>query len=397
MVEIFIERALKLPPPGTETFLLFGPRQSGKTTLLRHVYNKNKIPVPLIWIDLLKAEEFRRYSVSPWLLREEIEAHKSLPFVVIDEIQKIPDLLDEAHCLHEFRGIRFALCGSSARKIKRGKGNLLGGRAIVYNLFGFTAKELGTAWDLDRMLTHGYLPRIYLSKRHVRLLNAYVSTYLKEEVLAEGLVRRLPAFSNFLNVASFSDGEPVNHSTIARDCGVSSQTIRGYFDILVDSHLGSWLPAWRKRRKRRVSLSPKFYFSDRGIVNHLTRRFSLSRGTPDYAKAFENWCFHELKAYNSYKECYFNLSYWRFPSGIEVDFVINDMEVAIEAKAVELVQPKHLKGLRILKEEYPNVRKRLVVCLERKPRLTEDKILILPASDFVEMLWSGEIFYPKVV
>ncbi len=396
MNQKFIDRLLKLPPAGTETFLLFGPRQTGKTSLLRHTY-KRDIANPLIWIDLLKAEEFRRYSERPWLLREEVEAYKTSPFVVIDEIQKVPQLLDEAHYLHEAKGIRLALCGSSARKIKRGKGNLLGGRAIVYNLFGFTANELGKLWEIDKMLSQGYLPKIYLSKRHVRLLDAYVSTYLKEEIMSEGLVRRLPPFSNFLTAASFSDGEPVNYSTIARDCGVSSQTIRGYFDILVDTHLGSWLPAWRKRAKRRVSVSPKFYFSDIGVVNYLTRRFSLPRGTPEYGKAFENWCFHELTAYNSYKECYFRLSYWRLPSGIEVDFIVNDMEVAIEAKAVELVQPRHLKGLRTLKEEFPSVKKRVVVSLEPKRRLTEDKILILPPSDFVKILWSGELFYTNVV
>ena len=207
-------RSLRLPKAGTETFFLWGPRQTGKTTLLTAAYPDT------LWIDLLKAEEFRRYLHNPELLRSELEANKSVRQVVIDEVQKVPQLLDEAHWLHENRGVHFALCGSSARKVKRGQANLLGGRAVRYELHGLTAAEIGKNFDLNRILNHGYLPRVYLSNTPRRLLNSYVADYLKEEVAAEGLVRNLPVFSEFLNVASLSDTELVNFSTIARDCGV---------------------------------------------------------------------------------------------------------------------------------------------------------------------------------
>ena len=187
---------------------------------------------------MLKAEEFRRYLTNPELLRQELPSEGIMPFVVIDEVQKLPGLLDEVHWLHENRGVHFALCGSSARKIKRGHANLLGGRAIRYEMFGFIAAEIKDDFDFIKLLNNGYLPRIYLSKQPRRLLNAYVANYLKEEIAAEGVVRNLPVFSNFLNMAALSDTEQVNFSTIARDCGVSSQTIKEYFQILEDTLLG---------------------------------------------------------------------------------------------------------------------------------------------------------------
>ena len=230
-------------------------------------------------------------------------------------------------------GCTLALCGSSARKVKRGQANLLGGRAVRYELYGLIAREIGRDFNLDRMLNHGYLPRIYESDRPQRLLNAYVADYLREEVAAEDLTRNLPIFSEFLNVAVLSDAELVNFSTIALDCGVSSHTIKGYFQILEDTLLGRWLPAYTKRPKRRVITAPKFYFADVGMVNHLAKRGGLQAGSELYGKAFENWVFHELSAHNAYSETFATLSYWRLASGIEVDFIVNDMQLAIEAKA----------------------------------------------------------------
>lgn len=365
---------------------LWGPRQTGKTTLLRATYPE------AIWIDLLKAEEYRRYLQNPEYLRQELSATRKSSFVVIDEIQKIPALLDEVHWLHENFGTRFALCGSSARKVRRGHANLLGGRASRYELSGLVSAELGETWQLDRMLNHGYLPSIYSSQRPATKLNAYVANYLKEEIAAEGLVRNLPVFSDFLNIASLSDTELVNFSTIARDCGVSSITIKEYFQILVDTLLGKWLPSYRKRPKRRVILAPKFYFADIGLVNFLARRGKVSPGSELYGKALENWCFHELSAYSHYSGSYSELSYWRLASGIEVDFIVNNMEIAIEAKATRKVSASHLKGLRSLSEDHPGISKRIVVCLEEKPRTTDDRIEILPARDFANRLWNGEIF-----
>ena len=249
-----------------------------------------------------------------------------------------------------------------------------------------------TTFDLDRMLNHGYLPRMYEAGRPRRLLDAYIADYLREEIAAEGLVRNLPAFADFLDAAALSDGEMVNFTNIARECGVSSPTAKGYFGILEDTLLGKWLPAYRKRRKRRVIGAPKFYFADVGVVNRLARRGELSPGSQLYGKAFENWVFQELSAFVSYRDVDADLSHWRLPSGIEVDFILGDMDIAVEAKSSARVTRNHLKGLRTLADEHPDVRRRIVVCLEPRARRTEDGIDILPATMFARRLWDGEVF-----
>lgn len=372
-------RALHLPAAGRETFFLWGPRQTGKTTLLHQTYPD------AVWVDLLKADEYRRYLERPELLREELAAGPRPAQVVIDEVQKVPALLDEVHWLHERRKIRFALCGSSARKVRRGAANLLGGRAVRYELRGLTAAEIGKDVDLVRLLNHGYLPTHYESDRPERLLAAYVGDYLKEEVAAEGLVRNLPVFSAFLNAAALSDGGLVNFANIARDCGVSGHTVKGHFGILEDTLLGRWLQAYTRRPKRRVVAAPKFYFSDVGVVNHLARRGRLQPGGELFGKAFENWVHHELLAFNAYHGSSTDLSYWRLASGIEVDFIVGQMDVAIEAKASGRITTDHLKGLRHLHADHPRAR-RIVVCLEPKRRVTEDGIEIVPASVFTAEL-----------
>ena len=380
-------RALMLPESGSETFFLWGPRQAGKSTLLRQSYPDAH------WVDLLQSEVFRRYLEHPEYLRQELAAATAAAGrqVIIDEIQKVPPLLDEVHWLIENRGLHFGLCGSSARKVRRGAANLLGGRAVRYELRGLTAGELGTAFDLSRMLNHGYLPRIYQAARPRRLLDAYVADYLREEVAAEGLVRNLPAFSGFLDAAALSDGEMVNFSNVARECGVSSPTAKAYFEILVDTLLGRWLSAYRRRRKRRVIGAPKFYFADVGLVNRLTRRGELSPGAQLYGKAFENWVHHELSACIEYQEWDLELTCWRLPSGIKVDFVLGDMEVAIEAKASARITRDHLRGLRTLVEEHPGVGRRIVVSLEPRARRTEDGIDVLPAAEFVRRIAKGTL------
>lgn len=380
-------RHLVLPEAGTESFFLWGPRQVGKSTLLRQTYRNAR------WIDLLKSEDFRRYLAHPEFLREEIEAtatHLNQQ-IVIDEIQKVPALLDEVHWLIENRALHFTLCGSSARKVKRGAANLLGGRAIRYKLHGLSAGELGSEFDLDRMLNNGYLPRIYQTDRPKRMLDAYIADYLKEEVAAEGLVRNLPTFSDFLDIAALSDGQIVNFSNIARECGVSSHTVKNYFQILEDTLLANWLPAYKKRPKRRVISVPKFYFADVGIVNRLARRGELLSGSENYGQAFENWVFHELSTYLSYRELDAKLSYWRLASGIEVDFLLGDVEVAIEAKSTERTHSSHLKGLRALIADQPGIKRRIVVCRESRARKTADGIEVIPAEDFIKRLWDGDI------
>jgi predicted AAA+ superfamily ATPase len=382
------KRALALPRPGSENFFLWGPRQTGKSTLLRANYSAGR------WVDLLKADEFRRYVARPELLRQELEA-EPIPAgsqIVIDEIQKVPALLDEVHWLIENRGLHFALCGSSARKVRRGAANLLGGRALRYELHGLTAHELEGDFDLDRILNHGYLPHIYQAARPGRMLDAYIADYLKEEIAAEGLVRNLATFSNFIDIASLSDGEIVNFSNIARECGVSSHTTRSHFQILEDTLLGRWLPAYRKRAKRRVIGSPKFYFVDVGVVNRLARRGEILPGSELHGKAFENWVFHELSSYNSYREAGQLLSYWRLASGIEVDFIVGRMQVAIEAKSTARVTSDHLKGLRALIQDHAGLRRRIVVSREPRARKTEDDIEILSVPAFLRRLWDGDLF-----
>ena len=378
-MNLMFTRGMRLPPPGRETFFLRGPRQTGKTTLLRQAYPD------ATWVDLLKADEYRRYLERPELLREELRPRPPTGQVVIDEVQKVPALLDEGHWLHEHKKIRFALCGSSARKVRRGAANLLGGRAVRYELRGLTATEIGKGFDLVRLLNRGYLPSLYEADRPERLLASYVGDYLKEEVAAEGLVRNLPVFSAFLNAAALSDGDLVNFANIARDCGVSGHTVKGHFGILEDTLLGRWLPAFTKRPKRRVVAAPKFYFSDVGVVNHLARRGAIQPGGELFGKAFENWVLHELLAYNAYHETFAELFYWRLASGIEVDFVIGNMAVAIEAKASSRITSDHLRGLRHLHDDHPRTR-RVVVCLEPKRRVTDDGIEILSAQAFVEEL-----------
>lgn len=380
------KRSLELPPSGTESFFLWGPRQTGKSTLLRRAYPEGR------WIDLLKADEYRRYAGRPELLRQEIEAEGAAPArqIVIDEVQKVPALLDEVHWLIENRGLRFALCGSSARKVRRGAANLLGGRALRYQLHGLVADELGADFELDRLVNHGYLPPVYQSGRPRRLLDPYIGDYLREEIAAEGAVRDLPTFSDFLDAAALSDGGIVNFSNIARECGISSHTVRAYFGILEDTLLGSWLPAYRRRPKRRVIQAPKFYFTDVGVVNRLARRGRLERGSEAYGHAFENWVHHELAAFTSYTGYDGTLSHWRLAGGTEVDFVLGDMELAVEAKASPRVSRQHLKGLRSLVQDHPQVGRRVVVCLEARARRTDDGIDVLPPETFVRRLWSRD-------
>lgn len=379
------KRSIALPKNPRETFFLWGPRQSGKSTLLEALYPD------AYWINLLKTDEFIRYIQKPSLLREELAADKTIKLVIIDEVQKVPALLDEVHWLIEHSDVIFGLCGSSARKVKRGHANLLGGRAIRHELFGLTAHEIGADFKISQMLNAGYLPRHYLSAHPKRLIQSYVNDYLKEEIAEEGLVRNLPAFSTFLHIAALGDTEMVQYSNIARECGVSIPTVQGYFQILCDTLLAKFLPAYKKRPKRRVSSMPKFYFADVGVVNFLARRGEIEAGSELFGKAFENWLFHEISAYNHYKERFAHLSYWRLTSGIEVDFIVNDFECAIELKSSSNISSQHLKGLRELKEEH-HVKKSIIVCLETKKRKTSDDIDIVPVKEFIKDLWKGKIF-----
>jgi predicted AAA+ superfamily ATPase len=379
------QRSLALPARPRDSFFLWGPRQTGKSTLLRATYPQ------AIWIDLLKTDELVRYLQRPALLREELEADATRRIVVLDEIQKVPGLLDEVHWLIENRGRVFALCGSSARKLRRTQANLLGGRALRRELLGLVSAEVGRDFDLVRALNHGFLPRHYLAEDAAERIRAYVADYLREEIAQEALVRNLPAFSGFLAAAALSEGGIVNFANIARECGVSAPTAREYFEILVDTLLGRFLPAWTRRPKRRTIQAPKFYFADAGVVNTLARRGRLEPGSELFGRAFENWVHHELQAHARYRHPGRELAYWRLASGIEVDFIVGDMQLALEAKASARVTSDHLKGLRALAQDHPRVARRILVCLEPRARRTADGIEILPWRRFAEDLWSGAL------
>lgn len=380
------KRNLILPENPERSLFVWGARQTGKSTLLKKTY-KNAL-----WFNLLKSEVYSSLASSPKLLREQVRGSKS-KIVVIDEIQKIPALLDEVHYLIEEDNIKFILCGSSARKVRRGHANLLGGRALRYELSGLSGSEIGEDFDIIRLLNHGYLPSIYNSiNEYLKLLESYVGDYLKEEIAEEGLVRSLPNFSNFLRVVSLSDTEQINYSGIARECGVSATTVKEYFQILIDTLLGSFVEGYQKRPKRRTYSSPKFYFFDVGIIGFLAKRGKVQEGSELFGKAFENWVYHELSTYSKYNNKFANISYWRLTSGAEVDFIVNDLEVAIEVKGSKLIRDNHLKGLRAIKDEYKNVKKRIVVSCDEAIRETIDGILILPYKEFIKRLWGGDIF-----
>jgi len=378
------KRDIKLNLKTRRTFFLWGPRLTGKSTLLRERYPAAKR------YDLLNTDLFIRLQRSPHLLREQLEASPPSGPVLIDEIQKVPALLDEVHWLIENRGLIFGLCGSSARKVRRGHANLLGGRADRFELHPLIRHELGNEFSLEKALNNGLLPSFYPMESAARAIRSYCADYLKEEIAAEGLVRNLPAFTTFLETASLSDTEQVSYTTIARDCGVSAPAVKGYFELLVDTLMASFLPSYQKRPKRRIVQAPKFYFFDVGVVNHLARRGSLKPGSELYGKAMENWFHHELRAHRAYTEKDHAISYWRLSTGIEVDFILGEMECAVEVKASANIHSDHLKGLRELKKDQPRVKHRVVACLEKTPRKTDDGILILPYAQFLDRLWGGE-------
>ena len=378
-------RLLGLPEKPKKSLFLWGPRQTGKTTLLKKQYPN------AFRIDLLKNEVLLRYLQRPAVLREEIASFSPAGLVVIDEIQKAPVLLDDVHYLIQESNQVFILCGSSARKIRRGHANLLGGRALRYELLGLSAMEIGKNFNLKRMLNTGFLPNHYQSRDFLLAIRSYVEDYLREEILQEGLIRNLPIFSNFLRVAAIGDTEIINLSNISRECGSSVSTVRDHYSILVDTLLGAFLPAFTLRAKRRTLHAPKFYFRDVGVVNHLARRGEIKQGSELFGKAFENWLFHELSIHSRYSGKYYDVSYWRLTTGVEVDFILGTGEIAIEAKGKATITSRDIKGLQQFKQDHPSVKKMMVVCLEKQNRKTQDGIFIVHYQDFLKMLWGGEI------
>jgi predicted AAA+ superfamily ATPase len=364
-----------------QSFFFWGPRQTGKSTLLTNIYPD------ALWFDLLKHDLYQRLLSNPEYMRETVTAQQKT-CVVVDEIQRIPALLNEIHWLIVNHGIQFILSGSSPRKILRSGENLLGGRTLRYELFPLVSCEIPD-FDLLRGLNHGMLPTHYMSENPRRRLSAYIGSYLKDEIVAEAKLRRVDVFARFLEAAAFSNAEVLNYSNIAADCGVSQPTIKEYFQILEDTLIGRLVPPYQKKPKRRVIKAPKFYFFDVGITNQLLKRGKIEWGTELIGNAFESFIFQELLAHSQYSELEYPISYWRTASQLEVDFILGQNQVAIEVKSAHRISSRHLAGLNAFMDEY-QVEKAIVVCTEPLPRLV-GKIEILPWQVFLERLWNEEI------
>ena len=366
-----------------EAMFLFGARQVGKSTLL-----KERFPNAIKY-DLLKSDLRRRLSRNPESFREALSSKPEGTLIIVDEIQKVPDLLDEVHWLMVEKKLRFILSGSSARKLKRSGANTLGGRAQPRTLYPLVWPEV-TDFEIDKAVQNGMIPRHYMASNATDRLEGYVNIYLKEEIQEEALVQDIEVFERFMEVAAISDGEMINYENIASDCGIAAKTAKAYFQILKDTLVGFEIPAYRKVIKRKLVQAPRFYYFDVGLTNYLLGRNSLKRGTVEYGHAFEHLVMQEIIAYHGYTRSREAISYWHTYTGIEVDAVIGDAKVAIEIKSSEEIKTKHKAGLKAFKEEHPDARL-ILVSLDPITRISDDKELIF-VIDFFRMLWNGEIF-----
>lgn len=366
-----------------EAMFLFGARQVGKSTLLQERFED------AVYYDLLLPNIRKSFKRNPELFKEALSSKPTGTLVIVDEIQKVPELLDLVHWLMVNKGLRFILSGSSARKLKKSGANTLGGRAQPRTLFPLVWPEVSD-FQIDKAVQNGMIPRHYLADDATDRLEAYVDVYIKEEILDEASVQDIDAFERFMEVAAISDGEMLNYSNIATDCGVSAKTVKSYYQILYDTMLGYEIPAYRKVIKRQIVQAPKFYYFDVGLSNYLMGRHNLKRGSDDYGHAFEHFVMQEIIAYKGYCRRKNELSYWHTYNGKEVDAVIGDAEVAIEIKSCEQVKTKHKAGLKAFKEEHPECRL-ILVSLDPITRVSGDKELIY-VTDFLRMLWNGEIF-----
>ncbi len=362
---------------------LLGPRRVGKSTLVSQQLKDAEC------FDLLDSKIYRAVSADPSFIRNQILADKDHPskLVVIDEVQLIPEILNEVHLLIERHGIRFLLTGSSARALKRKGINLLAGRAAMLSLHPFVRAELGSDFDLKRATYNGLIPSHYFSDVVDDDLSDYVGSYLREEVAAEGLTRSIPSFSRFLEVAALANGSMLNYSNISSDAEVKRLTVMGFFEILRDTLIGNDLPAWLESTKRKPVTTAKFYFFDPGVVRFLRKQGKIRIGSPEFGSAFEHYIFHELKSWCDYSGKK-DLHYWRSTSDMEVDFVL-DNRIAIEVKAKATLSNDDTKGLKALREDHPKIRFCVVNLSDRKQ--IKDGIEVWPYGEFLDALYNGEL------
>jgi len=374
----------KLRPPD-DTAFLFGPRGTGKSTWLAEV-----LPDAVTY-DLLDTSLALRLAREPSLLTRELAAVDRKRWVVIDEIQKVPALLDEVHRMIEQERRRFILSGSSARKLRRGGANLLAGRATQLDMFPLVASEVGTPPPFDR-IPYGMLPRAYAAARPQRFLSSYVVTYLKEEVQAEALTRNIGGFARFLEIAAIHNAQITNTANIARDAQVARQTVQGYFDVLVDTLLGSWLHAWKLKRATKLVAHPKFYFFDAGVARALSARLPYPPTQEEMGAIFETYLLHELRAYLSYTERPYPLYFFRTFDDVEVDVLFESAHglVALEFKASRTWRGEFNKGFRRLASEVDRVSCIGVYTGARK--LVHDGVVVHPYGQFLEAMWEDKLF-----
>ena len=361
--------------PKDRSFFLFGPRSTGKSTWVQEEFPS------ALFVDLLKASTFTRLTAQPDRLERMIPDRFS-DWVIIDEIQKIPSLLDEIHRLIERRGLRFILTGSSARKLRRGGVNLLGGRALTLRMYPLTAAELKSDFDLQRALGHGLIPLAYRSEDPRDFLESYIQVYLQEEIVQESLIRNIGSFTRFLESASFSQGSILNVSTVARDCAVPRKTVEGYFDILNDLQIGYRIPIFQKRAKRKTQAHPKFYFFDAGLFTALRPLGPLEAAGETTGPALETLVLQELMALSSYLRKRYQIYYWRSANNLEVDFVLYGERAffAIEVTKVSRVREDDAAGLKAFLKEYPKATAFLLY--GGADRYDEDQIHFTPIADF---------------
>jgi len=375
-------RILKLEESVQDSLFLWGARQTGKSTLLKTLFPNARS------YDLLQSEEFERLFRNPELLREELKNADASNLIIIDEVQKIPQLLNEVHWLISNRNIRFVLCGSSARKLMRCGANLLGGRALRTIMYPLVSAEIPD-FDLNKAIQNGMLPRHYTTQNPQRRLQSYIGDYLNEEIRAEALSRNLLAFTRFMEIAAQCSGEMVVYKNIAQDCGVSANTVKEYFNILEQTMIGYLISGFTATSKRRAIAAPKFYYFDVGVVNYLLKRDNIAKGTEAFGHAFEHLIIQEVIAYLGYTFSNEKLTYWRTSGGYEVDCIIGNGRIAIEIKSCNEVKSRHTKGLKAFQEDFPQARL-ITVSLDKYKRTMGD-IEIFPATEFLSELWKGKI------
>lgn len=381
---VFIEK--------NKSYLLLGSRQTGKSTLARALLEEKDL-----YINLLPQAEFLKYTKDPGRFHAEVSAHYRSQgefLCIVDEVQKIPELLNDVHDLIETTKIKFLLTGSSARSLRHKGVNLLAGRVIAKYLFPFVYTEIGKIFSLEKALLYGTLPRIWngeLSnhKDIYEFLSSYSHTYLREEIQQEGVIRKLGAFTRFLDVAAVNDGQIVNYSTVARDCGVSIKTIQGYYEILEDTFLAYRLNGWSKSIRKQLTAHPKYYFFDCGITNALCHINKETLNSEEKGRRFEQFIFLQMIALNQYKNFGYDFYHWRDKNGQEVDLLITkNMKIicAVEFKSSLSITAHDTKGLLAFRSENDAVLCCVVGC-EGLPRQTKDGVYMYNWKDFLEEIF----------